>query len=106
LDAVINEQADHLDEQYSMNDDVSMNESENPEDRSPDMVRGLFTTGGEGAQNSTFVAVLEEMKQELHPGASYTRFSFVVKLLYIKSFYQISNVAFSAVLKLLSLAFP
>jgi hypothetical protein len=100
LDAVINEQADHIDEQYSMN------ESEHPEDRSPDMVQELFTVGEEGAQHSMFAAVLEEMKEELHPSASYTRFSFVVKLLHIKSFYRISNVAFSVILKLLSLAFP
>jgi hypothetical protein len=86
LDVVINEQADNIDEQYSMNEDVSMNESEHPEDRLPNMVQELFTAGEEGAQNSMFVAVLEEMKQELHPGASYTRFSFVVKLLHIKSF--------------------
>jgi hypothetical protein len=61
-----------------------MNESENPEDRLPDMVRELFTPGEEGAQNSMFAAVLEEMKQELHLGASYTRFSFVVKLFHVK----------------------
>jgi hypothetical protein len=44
-------------------------------DRLPDMVQELFTTGEEGAQNSMFAAVLEEMKQEIHLGASYTRFS-------------------------------
>jgi hypothetical protein len=106
LDVVINEQADNIDEQYSMNEDVSMNESEHLEDRLPDMVQELFIAREEGAQNSMFAAVLFEMKQELHPGASYTRFSFVAKLLHIKSFYWISNVAFSAILKLLSLAFP
>jgi hypothetical protein len=83
-----------------------MNESKHPQDRLPDMVQELFTTGEKGAQNSMFAAVLDEMKQELHLGASYTRFSFVVKLLHIKSFYRISKVAFSAILKLLSLAFP
>jgi hypothetical protein len=34
------------------------------------------------------------------------RFSFIVKLLHIKSFYKISNVAFNAILKLLSSTFP
>jgi hypothetical protein len=106
FDTVINQQADHLEEQYCMNEDISMNESENPEDRLPDMVRELFTAGEEGAHKSMFAVVLEDMEQELHPGASYTRFSFVVKLLHNKSFYRISNVAFSAILKLLSLAFP
>jgi hypothetical protein len=56
-----------------------MNESKHPQDRLPDMVQELFTTGEKGAQNSMFAAVLDEMKQELHLGASYTRFSFVVK---------------------------
>jgi hypothetical protein len=49
-----------------------------------------------------FAAVLEEMKKDLYPGPAYSRFSFVVKLLRIKSFYRISNVAFTAILKLLS----
>jgi hypothetical protein len=106
FDTVINQQADHLEEQYCMNEDISLNESENPEDRLLDMVRELFIAGEEGAHKSMFAAVLEDMEQELHPGASYTRFSFVVKLLHIKSFYRINNVAFSAILKLLSLAFP
>jgi hypothetical protein len=63
LDAVINEQADHIDEQYSMNDDVSMNESEHPEDRLPDMVQELFTAAEEGAQNYMFAVVLEEISK-------------------------------------------
>jgi rubrerythrin len=105
FDTVINQQADHLEEQYCMNEDISLNESENIQDRLSDMVRELFTAGEEGAHKSMFAAVLEDIEQELHPGASYTRFSFVVKLLHIKSFYQINNVAFSAILKLLSLAF-
>jgi hypothetical protein len=53
-----------------------------------------------------FGDVLEEMKQELYPTATYTRFSFVVKLLHIKSFYCISNVGFTTILKLLTSAFP
>ncbi|RLN25597.1 uncharacterized protein C2845_PM07G09770 [Panicum miliaceum] len=53
-----------------------------------------------------FAKILEEMKNELYPGAAYSRFSFVVKLLHIKSFYRISNVGFTAILKLLSSAFP
>jgi hypothetical protein len=106
LAAVLNEQADHTDGQYSVNEDVSMNEPEHPQDRLPNMVQELFTDGEKGAQNSMFAAVLDEMKKELHLGALYTRFCFVVKLLHIKSFYRISNVAFSIILKLLSLAFP
>jgi hypothetical protein len=46
------------------------------------------------------------MKKELYPGGECSRFSFVVKLLHIKSFYKISNVAFTALLKVLSSTFP
>jgi hypothetical protein len=53
-----------------------------------------------------FSVLLEEMKQELYPGGPCKRFSFVVKLLHIKSFYRIPNVAFTTFLKLLSSAFP
>ena len=53
-----------------------------------------------------FATVLKEMKKKLHSGSNHSRFSFVVKLLHIKSFYRISNVAFNAILKLLSSAFP
>jgi hypothetical protein len=46
------------------------------------------------------------MKQELYPGGECSWFSFVVKLLHIKSFYRISNVAFTTLLKVLSSTFP
>ncbi|WVZ50754.1 hypothetical protein U9M48_001979 [Paspalum notatum var. saurae] len=71
------------------------------------MVKELFNPEDEAsATKSMFAALLEEMKHELYPGATYTRFSFVVKLLHIKSFYRISNIAFNAILKLISSAFP
>jgi len=108
LNAGIEENADHLDEESGLNDDVCMNEFEqdDPNDRFPDMVQELFTAKEEGGRKSMFAVVLEEMKQQLYPGASYSRFSFVVKLLHIKSYYRISNVVLTAILKLLSLSFP
>jgi hypothetical protein len=42
LDAELSEQAGHLHEHYSMNEDVCMNGPENPEDRLPDMVQDFF----------------------------------------------------------------
>jgi hypothetical protein len=39
-------------------------------------------------------------------GSKYTQFTFVVKLLYTKSFHHISNVAFNAIMNVLSLIFP
>jgi hypothetical protein len=50
---------------------------------------------------------MKEAKRELYPSCSkFSGFSFVVKLLHMKSLYRISNFAFSAVVKLLAKAFP
>jgi len=80
-------------------------EEEQDDDRLPDMLEELYAAEQDEGK-SLFASVLEEMKKELYPGAASTRFSFVVRLLHIKSFYRISNVAFNAILKLLSSAFP
>ncbi|GJN13237.1 hypothetical protein PR202_ga31585 [Eleusine coracana subsp. coracana] len=108
----------HMDDQTSFSGDVGTDEGEeDPDDRLPDMFSDLYTVEAQGPEQSQaqgpeegtsmFAAVLEEMKKELYPGcASISKFSFVVKLLHLKSFYRISNVAFTAILKLLSSAFP
>jgi len=109
LKVVPHEIGDHVDEHTSINEDFSMNvdEEDDPDDGLQGMVRELYSAEEEGKEKtSMFAILLEEMKQELYPGGICTRFSFVVKLLHIKSFYRISNVAFTALLKLLSSAFP
>lgn len=51
--------------------------------------------------------VMREAKRQLYPGCTkFSRFSFVVRLLHMKSLYRISNSAFSAHMKLLADAFP
>ncbi|KAL5654147.1 hypothetical protein ACJX0J_033466 [Zea mays] len=49
----------------NMNEDVCMNEPENPEDRLPDMVQDFFRAEEGGAQNSMF-AVIEEDDAQWH----------------------------------------
>jgi len=50
---------------------------------------------------------MREAKRQLYPGCTkFSRFSFVVQLLHMKSLYRISNSAFSAILKLLAKVFP
>ena len=73
-------------------------EHEDPDDRLPDILQELYAAeqAVQSGEKSMFAAVLEEMK-ELHPGSDHSRFSFLVKLLHIKSFYRISNVAFNAI---------
>jgi hypothetical protein len=54
-----------------------------------------------------FKIAMREAKRMLYPGCTkFSRFSFVVKLLHMKSLYRISNSAFTAILKLLVEAFP
>ena len=54
-----------------------------------------------------FTIAMKETKRLLYPGCTkFLRFSFVVKLLHMKSLYRISNSAFTAIFKLLAEAFP
>jgi hypothetical protein len=111
-DAEINDNEGNLDEPIGFNEDVGMNVRK----ASMMMIIGFMTWWRSCIQlnnkmevvavNPCLQKILEEMKKELYPGAAYSRFSFVVTLLRIKSFYRISNVAFTAILKLLSSAFP
>jgi hypothetical protein len=62
--------------------------------------------GDEGAA-SHFKQLIEDAKRELYPGCmNFTRFTFVIKMLHVKSYYRITNSAFSATMKILSEAFP
>jgi hypothetical protein len=54
-----------------------------------------------------FKIVMKQAKGQLYPGCTkFSKLSFVVKLLHMKSLYRICNSAFSAILKLLAEAFP
>jgi hypothetical protein len=58
-------------------------------------------------KESFFEAVIKEAKRQLYRGCSqFSRFSFVVKLLRMKSLYRISNSVFSTIVTLLAEAFP
>ena len=77
------------------------------DDRIPDLLKDLYDAEDRAdGQKSLFAEVLEEAKRATHEGGKFSRFTFTVKLLHIKSFYRISNAAFNAILRLLSLQFP
>jgi hypothetical protein len=67
-----------------------------------DLYTSLEVDGG----NPRFTKVLNDAKQQLCPGSEHSKFSFLVRLLYIKSRYHVGNAAFSALMKLLSQGFP
>lgn len=64
--------------------------------------------GGNPSENESFLKnVLKEAKRQLYHGCTkFSRFSFVVKLLHLKSYHRIPNSAFTKILKLLAEAFP
>jgi len=56
---------------------------------------------------SRFKHLIEEAKRELYPGCTnFSRLTFVIKLLHVKSYCRITNSAFSMFLEVLSEAFP
>jgi len=86
-------------------------------DRFEEMLQDLQTRGEQNKQgenedgnndaDSFFKIVMKEAKRHLYPGCTkFSRLSFVIKLLHMKSLHRISNSAFTAILKLLCEAFP
>jgi hypothetical protein len=62
--------------------------------------------GNENAA-SQFKQLIGDAKRELYPGCmNFSRFTFVIKMLHVKSYHRITNSAFSAIMKILSEAFP
>jgi hypothetical protein len=77
------------------------------DDRIPDLFKDLYDAEDRvDGQKSMFAEVLEEAKLAAHEGGKFSRFTFTVKLLHVKSYYRISNAAFNAILHLLNLQFP
>ena len=72
----------------------------------PEMIGELYTAANADGQKPTFATVLEDAKKALSPGSKHSKFSFMVRMLYIKSRYRISNTGFSAMMKLMSDGYP
>jgi len=90
-----------------LGDVVDVEEPDNEDDHdSVEMIADLYTGVQQDGEQPMFVKVLEDAKHALCPGSVQSRFSFLVRLLHIKSYYRVSNTTFSAFLKLLSGSFP
>ena len=66
----------------------------------------MLTSEERAGRVPKFERVLDELKQSISSRSFFSRFSFLIKLLYIKSHYQVSNSYFDALLVLQSDAFP
>jgi len=107
FDAEIIEIAEDADEPDHLGDVVNEDEADNEDDLGTvEMLADLYTAVEEDGEQPMFVKVLEDAKHALCPGSVHSRFSFLVRLLHIKSFYRISNTAISVILKLLARSFP
>jgi hypothetical protein len=71
-----------------------------------DLVQNLLTFEERARRVLKFERVLDELKQLVSSRSTFIGFSFLVRLLYIKSHYRVSNSYFDALLVLLSDAFP
>ena len=72
----------------------------------PELIGDLYAAAEADGEQPRFARVLEDAKKSLSPGSSHSKFSFLVRMLYIKSRYRIDNTAFSTMMKLLSSGFP
>ena len=72
------------------------------------MVDDMFMSGRQGkGKPNLFSKLMEEAKKDLYEGCSdFTRLSFIIKLLHIKSYNRITNRAFNQFVELISAAFP
>ena len=71
------------------------------DDRIPDLFRDLCNSepqGGDGGE-TIFAQLIEEAKRAASDGGTFSRFTFTVKMLHVKSYYRISNAAFNAILR-------
>jgi len=71
-----------------------------------DLVQNLLTSEERAGRVPKFERVLDELKQSVSSGSTFSRFSFLFRLLYIKSHYRVSNNYFDELLALLLDAFP
>ncbi|XP_010233262.1 uncharacterized protein LOC100831630 [Brachypodium distachyon] len=68
----------------------------------------LYRSGRQAdGQPNLFANLMEEAKKELYDGCTnFTRLSFIIKLLHVKSYNRVTNAAFDGFLKLFNLARP
>jgi hypothetical protein len=87
-----------------MHENASLEEEDGYEDdRMPDLLKDLYDAKDPVDEGkSMFAEVLEDAKRAVHDGGKFSRFTFTVKLLYVKSYYRISNAAFNAILNILT----
>jgi rubrerythrin len=91
-----------------LQDNADLEEEDGYEDdRIPDLLKDMYMSEEPvDGEKSVFADMIEEAKRAAVEGGKFSRFTFTVKLLHVKSFYRISNAAFNAMLRIMTLQFP
>jgi hypothetical protein len=99
-------------ERYDCDEEINLGEDDGKDDGQDDdhgvkeMLADLYTSLEADGGNPRFTKVLNDAKQQLCPGSKHSKFSLLVRLLYIKSRYRVGSTTFNALMKLLSQEFP
>jgi hypothetical protein len=72
----------------------------------PEMLGELYAVAEADGEKPRFAKVLEDAKKALSPGSKHSKFSFMVRMLYLKSRYQICNTAFTTMMTVISDSYP
>jgi hypothetical protein len=94
------------DEGINLGEDDGQDDEQDDDHKVTEMLVDLYTSLKADGGNSRFTKVLNDAKQQLCPGSEHSKFSFLVRILYIYSRYQVGSTTFSELMKLLSQRFP
>jgi hypothetical protein len=94
------------DHDYEIHVDVDDDNDLNQNLGVPEMIGDLYAQAEADGEQPRFARVLEDAKKALSPGSRHSKFSFMVRMLYIKSHYRISNAGFSTMMNLISSGYP
>jgi len=90
-----------------VDDSGFVEEDGHEDDRIPDLFKDLYRSEPQGDGLNTISAeLIQEAKRPASDGGTLSRFTFTVKILHVKSFYRISDAAFNAMLRILTLQYP
>ena len=103
-----NDGADHGSYESDGEEGFEDGDYNNYDDDASSMLDDLGKSGNKsGTAPNLYAKLLEEAKRELHEGCTtYTRLAFIMKLLYVKSYGQITNRSFDLFMQLLCTALP
>jgi len=105
VDEGIHQEVEGHDHDFGIHVDVD--DDVNDDDHGvPEMKGELYAAAKADGEKPSFGRVLEDAKKLLSPGSRHSIFSFMVRMLYMKSRYRISNTGFTAMMKLMSDGYP